>query len=332
MTTDYALCRDGVALFDLSTESRFSVSGPAAETALNALTTIDVSSLRPWRGKMALFLAPDASIIALATIFRADACFYIFAEATVADRLRAYLGEEIAARGATLTDLSLTHCLYSVVGPSAQEVMIAAAGDDVVGLPFLSGEYNAELGATVFRMGNTGEFEYRMMADLAQASGLAARLCEHGASFGIAPVAAEVMKTLLLEMRALSHNDIPVDTSPLEAGVHWMVNFRKEQPVAAAALHQSKAAPRTRCVAVTIEGVDAALPGNSRLLIEDQDVGVLASSEYSQALGKYVGVAYVAPEFGWVGVSFVAHTPTGGHVVVRAVSAPMLVTKTAKRA
>lgn len=331
MTTDYSLCRDGVALFDLSAEARFSVSGPAAETALNALATIDVGSLRPWRGKMGLFLAPDASIIAIATIFRADARFYIFAEAAVANRLRAYLAEEIVALGATFTDLSQSHCLYSVAGPSAQEVMIAAAGDDVVGLPFLSGEHNAELGAIVFRMGNTGEFEYRLMADASQASALTHRLCEHGASFGIAPAAAEVMKTLLLEMRSLSAGDIPADTSPLEAGLHWMVNFRKDQPVAAAALRQSKAAPRTRCVAVTIEGVDAALPASTRLFIEGQDVGVLASSEYSQALGKHVGVAYVAPEFGWVGVRFVTHAPSG-HAVVRAVSAPMLVTKTAKRA
>ena len=210
MTTDYSLCRDGVALFDLSTEARFLVSGPTAETALNALTTIDVSILRPWRGKMGLFLAPNASIIAIATFFRADDRFYIFAEAAVADRLRTYLGDEIAAHGATLTDLSQSHCLYSVAGPRAQEVMISAAGDDVVGLPFLSGEHNAELSATVFRMGNTGEFEYRLMADAAQASALTDRLCEHGASFGIAPAAAAVMKTLLLEMRSLQ------DSEPIE--------------------------------------------------------------------------------------------------------------------
>jgi glycine cleavage system aminomethyltransferase T len=331
MSADYTLCRDAVALIDLADEARFVISGPGAEAALNALVSVDVSALRPWRGTMGLFLRPNASILAIATIFKADGRFYVFAEADAAEPLRAYLAEGIAAKGATFTDLAPTHAWLAVTGPSAQETMINAAGDDIVGLPFLSCERNARLDANVFRMGNTGEFEYRVLVDTARAGEAASKLEAAGAGFGIQRAASDVMRTLLLEMRSLSRRDLPEDASPLEAGLQWMVDFRKVQPVAGDALQALKDAPRRRCVAVAIDGPAGRVKPQDRLFIEGQDVGFLASVEFSVTLGRPVGVAFVSPEFGWVGVSFVAGDPATG-AVVRAVSAPLLVTKTAKGA
>ncbi|MBQ0957954.1 aminomethyltransferase family protein [Ideonella sp. 4Y11] len=331
MKSSYDLCRESAALIDLDTEGRFLVTGATAQAALDELVSVDLSRLRPWRGISALFLAEDASIVAIATVFRVDGGFQVFTEAAAAERLHDHLAQALAARGATLVDQRRSHAWIATLGPVAQDVMISAASDDIVGLPYLSAEANALLRGTIFRMGSTGEFEYRVLVPAEHAEAAWSALEAAGRPFGIARVGAEVLDALQLEMRSLVARDIPAGYSPIEAGLHWMVHFGKAHLAAAEALTVARQAPRARCVSVMFDEGSPAPAANSRLYIGERDVGVLASVQFSHTLGRSVGVAYIEPEFGWVGVSFVART-ADGQAVARAVSAPMFVTRTAKGA
>ncbi|MBC7982684.1 MAG: aminomethyl transferase family protein [Candidatus Obscuribacterales bacterium] len=330
MKNAYAMARERVAFFDLQAEGRFKISGANALSALNPLFSMDLAGLRQWKGAMGLFLTEAAEIIAIATVFKGDEEFFVFTEASSIERLRAHLAREMAAGGATFEDLGDSHAWLATVGPRAQETMVKIAGEELIGLPYLSWEDNAPLGAKIFRMGNTGEFEYRLLVPAQQRETTTEAALTAGAEFGIGQADPDVLATLMLEMRSLAATDLPTGTSPIDAGLQWMIGFRKSDLRAGDVLHTAKHSPRSRAIMVCLQSDDSVDRGD-RLEIAGEDVGFLASAAFSPTLAKYIGVAYVKPELGWVGVPFDIKSKSG-NAPARAVSAPLFLTKTAQSA
>jgi glycine cleavage system aminomethyltransferase T len=330
MNQSYELARDGAALLELQTEGRFRVGGARAEAALNALFSADLEIVAPYKGAIGLFLDDAAGVIAIAAVFKAADDFYVFTEAASADALWRHLSSELPAQGAELEDLRATHDWLCILGPRAQDTMSKSAGDHILGLPYLAFEENEALGALVFRMGFCGEYEYRMLLPAGHGAEAAARLLRDGAEFGIGRAEAAVLPTLMLEMRSLALADLPPGGNPIEAGLHWMINFRKDGLRADAALQRIKAAPQRRALMLRLRDAGRAADGD-RLAIEGKDLGYLARVLHSPTLGEDIGLAFVEPGFGQVGVTFEV---LGARGATRAlgVSAPLFVTKTVRSA
>jgi glycine cleavage system aminomethyltransferase T len=326
MTTEYELARSHAALIDLNPEGRFKISGPNALSTLGSTFSMDLTLLRPWKGVMGLFLSESASCLAIATVFRTDDDYFVFTEALTAQKLRAHLQAEASARGAQLDDLSDSHAWLSVVGPSAQDVMVKVAGEDVIGLPYLSCEDNADLDGKVFRMGNTGEFEYRILAAMVGRDALAEHILTAGAAFGIGRADPSIFNVLMLEMRSLSFADLTESKDPIDAGLHWMINFRNDTLLGGEIIHQRKTAPAHRSLMVCLDQGGQAETGDT-LHIEGENVGFLTNVAYSPTLDRHIGLAFIKPQYGWVGVSYRIQTK-GGDTSARAVSAPLFLTKT----
>jgi aminomethyltransferase len=326
MNASYELVRNKVALLDLQDEGRFLVSGPDAEAVLNQLLSIDLEVLPFWKGTIGLFLTEAAHIIAMATIFKSDEGFYIFTEAAAADELGRYLAHEIPARGAVFDDLRHSHALLCVLGPRAQDVMSKIVGDDLLGLPYLSFENNERLDAPLFRMGFCGEFEYRCLISRDLSASISALAIKAGAEFGITQSAADIIPILMLEMRSLTKLDIPADVNPIEAGLHWAVSFRKDGLRGGDVIHAVKHAPKWQSLMLRMERSACVTAGDS-LQIEAEEVGFLSRVVYSPTLQSDIGLAYVNPEFGQVGVVFDAKG-SRGESKAAGVSAPLFVTQT----
>jgi len=151
-----------------------------------------------------------------------------------------------------------------------------------------------------------------------------------GAEFEIGKGDPDVLATLMLEMRSLAASDLPAGTSPIDAGLQWMIGFRKSGLRAGEILHSHKRSPSCRAVMVRLQSDDAVDSGD-RLHIDGEDVGFLASTAFSPTLEKYIGLAYVKSELAWVGVPFEVKGKSGS-AQARAVSAPLFLTKTARSA
>ena len=124
---------------------------------------------------------------------------------------------------------------------------------------------------------------------------------------------------MMTEMGTLSRErDVPPDVSVFEAGLQWMVDFRKENLRAAEAMERKKRALRHKCVLMVVEGAAADLKGGS-VFVEDCDVGRIQSAFFSDTLGKAVALAYLSEDLGMPGLSCAVGE---GRRPARTVSAP----------
>ena len=324
--TTYTLARNTAALMDLSAEGRLRISGAECEAALDSLFSVDLEMLAPYKGTIGLFLAADGHTIAIAVVFKGEDEFFVFTEAETKQALSAYLNEQLQGRDVEIENLDETTGWIAVVGPKAQDVTAKAAGEDILGMPYHSFEDNTTIGGKLFRMGQVGEFEYRFLVPAAETERVRAALLEAGAGFGIGEGDASAIPMLMLEMRSLLHSDIPASADPIQAGLHWMVDFRKPGLPAGEKLAARKAQPERRALMVVAED-DGKMMAGDLLAIAGEEVGIVVRSAWSQTLGRSIALSYVRDDLGWVGVPFDV-LGAAGKVPVKGVSAPLFVTRT----
>lgn len=328
MADSYEIVRNAAGLCDLGAEGRMKIVGTDAIDGVNALFSMDLETALPGGGLSGMFLDESAKIIAFATIFIDDEDLFLITEPSTADVLMTYLSDKLANRDAKIQDLSSTHDWISILGPKAQEIMIEVGGDDILGLPYLSFEHNQDLDLKVFRMGGCGEFEYRLLCPKDRTETIISELLRRGESFGLALIEASVMPLLELEMRTLRLADIPEGVTPIDCGLHWMIDFRKETFPGSDVIHAAKEKPAHRMVMLSFPKGSHAEAGG-RITIEGQDMGYLVRVIHSPALDQTVGLALADPDFGWIGVSF--ETNDDGSLGT-ATSAPLFITKTVMEA
>lgn len=326
MNASYKIARSQVALIDLGNEGRIRVSGADAEKALNACFSMDLEIILPWKGVTGLFLNEQASVLAVATVFKGDDEFFIFTEVATSEILLRHLGEKLSSAAVEIEDLSTQYGWICALGPKAQNAMSEFAGEDILGLPYLAFEENVKLDAKLFRMGFSGEFEYRILCPLDRCQEMKATMLNGGQEFGLEVVQPEVLSLLMLEMRSLGIADIPSDVDPIQAGLHWMVNFRKEAYFGHQAVLEAKSNPRRRALMLRLAEKGVAAAGD-RIEIEGQDFGFLVHVDYSPTLESDIALAYADPAFGRVGVTFETKGKERG-CMATGVSAPLFVTKT----
>jgi aminomethyltransferase len=291
---------------------------------------MDLEIILPFRGISGLFLRDDASVIAMATVFKGDEDFFVFTEAASSAALAAHLDAGLQRQDVTLELLSGTMSVLCLLGPKAEKAMSEFGGDDILGLPYLSFENNALLGLPLFRMGTSGEYEYRMLCPNDAVAALEAQMLEKAAEFDLAQISPDILGLLMLEMRSLQLSDLSDLTDPITAGLHWMVDFRKEGYPGADLLHVRKAAPQERPLMLLLDAGASAAPGD-QIAIEGRPMGRIIRAAFSPHLGRHVALVYAQPDFGWVGVQFDLIGPKAcGRA--EGVSAPLFVTQTVSRA
>jgi aminomethyltransferase len=326
----YRAARGGVALIDLSEDAYLRVSGDTAEQDLEGLFSMELALVGVGRGISGMFLNESGHVIAAATIFRQGDDFIIFTDRDGAEALISYLRGACLGSDTAIEDLRREYRLLSVLGPQAQNVMAACAGEEILGLPYLTCEQNEALGAVLFRMGYSGEYEYRILCAQEQAQDIESRIMSATAEYRVHRGQRDVLPTMMLEMRSLGSADIPANESPVALGLHWMVAFRKDAYPGKAQVRRQKSEAERKAVMVVMDK-SATVKAGTRIAIESRDVGYVSCVRFSPTLGTDIGLAMVDRDFAWVGVQYhVAGTDDGTRM--NAVSAPLFVTRTVKAA
>jgi len=148
--------------------------------------------------------------------------------------------------------------------------------------------------ALISRTGYTGEDGFELYIAPEAAVPLWRALLEAGGPDGLVPVGLGARDTLRLEMRfPLYGNDIDETTTPLEAGLDFVVKFDKEGFVGKEALERQRdqGVPR-RLVGFKLEGRGIPRQGYP-LFAGGREVGRVTSGSMSPSLGEPVGMGYV---------------------------------------
>jgi aminomethyltransferase len=292
---EHLQCRTRAALFDVSHMGQAWLTGDGAAAALERLVPGDILGLKPGRQRYTLLTRPDGGIIddLMVANFGADGLFLVVnASRKAVDFAHIEAALPAGVRLAPAPDKAL----LALQGPAAAAVMRRLC-PVVAGLGFM-GVASAELAgepALVSRSGYTGEdgFEISIPADRAEI--VADLLLEQPE---VAPAGLGARDSLRLEAGlCLYGNDIDETTSPIEAGLTWVIGKRRKMtwdfPGGAIIRDQlDNGVPRLR-VGIRPDGRAPARAGTDILAEDGSPAGRITSGGFGPSLNAPIAMGYV---------------------------------------
>jgi aminomethyltransferase len=293
---EHRTVRQAVGLFDVSHMGEIEIKGPRALDVVQRLTTNDVSKLAVLQVQYSTLCYPHGGIVDDLTIYRlGPEHFLLCVNAANIDKDYQWIVEH--ARGeADIANTSAHIAQLALQGCQAQATLQTLCDFPLDTIRYywaVQGRVNG-LEALISRTGYTGEDGFEIYCAATQGPALWTMLLEAGAAYGIKPIGLGARDTLRLEMGyALYGNDITADTSPLQAGLGWIVKWDKGDFIGREALAQERAAG----IARRLVGIETLGRGVARahypILHDTERVGEMTSGTMSPSLNKSIGLGYV---------------------------------------
>jgi aminomethyltransferase len=301
---EHKTVRTAVGLFDVSHMGEIDIRGPRALELVQRLTTNDASKLELFQVQYSALCYPHGGIVDDLTVYRlGPEHFLLCVNAANTDKDFAWIVEQ-AHGDADVTNTSAQIAQLALQGRYAQATL-----QTVCELPLDSMRYYwaaetrvSGVEALISRTGYTGEDGFEIYCPAAQGPELWSAVLEAGAAYGIKPIGLGARDTLRLEMGyALYGNDITADTTPLQAGLGWIVRLNKGDFLGREALARERAEGVTRRL-VGIEMCDRGVArAHYPILAHTEVVGEITSGTVSPSLHKGIGLGYVRTEYAKVG-------------------------------
>lgn len=299
ISREHEAIRTRVGMFDISHMGKFLLRGRHLVEDLQYLVPSDLSRLKSGEAQYTVLLTPEAGIID-------DLIFYyqgvdeegeqrgvmiVNAATTLKDKT--WLLKHLDSQRVFLEDISTTHLLIAVQGPQALTQLQAFVKEDLSAVkPF--GHLNGTvLGHPAFlaRTGYTGEDGFEVM--LEPDAGL--EFWRSLLDAGVTPCGLGARDTLRLEAAmALYGQDIDETTTPLEAGLGWLVHLETKGDFIGRSVleEQKRTGVQRKLVGLQMQGRNIARHGYP-VKAAGQSVGVVTSGSFTPTLGQAIALAYV---------------------------------------
>ena len=262
---DYQRLRNHAGLADLQGWARFELSGSQATDALDAVVGANVRDLFEGRAVNTLIPSPAGGVEAIVWAIALEDGFRILGEPADREVIRAILDESTTGRDAVLQDMRDETFALALIGPEAEKVAWKAFGDDVHSIAFLNVLPLGNPAVTAARIGYFGEYELHLCGEFARKQTVIDAL-EQAADGRDLMVGEGALAVMMTEMGTLSRaRDVPSDVSVFEAGLQWMIDFRKENLRACVELERRKGSVRHKCVLMIVDGEAGGLGAPDRL-------------------------------------------------------------------
>lgn len=298
ITDEHMAVRTRAGLFDVSHMGEIELAGADALAAVQKISSNDASRLAVGQIQYSALTTPAGTFVDDLLVYRmADDHFLLVVNASNIEKDYAWIRSQVAGfADAPAVNTSNRYALLALQGPVAAEVLQALTAVPLAEMKyywFAPGEV-AGVRATISRTGYTGEDGFEVFVPPAQAPHVWAAILRAGADAGVVPAGLGARDTLRLEasMR-LYGNDMDDTTTVLEAGLGWVVGWKKDDFTGADVLRAQKAAGVERTL-VGIEMVDRAIARHGYpVVVDGQAVGTVTSGTQTPFLKKAIGMAYV---------------------------------------
>jgi aminomethyltransferase len=293
---EHQAVRERCGLFDVSHMGEVELRGPRAAEVCQYLTANDVAKLRIGDAQYSVLCNERGGVIDDLVVLRTGAERYVLivnAANTAVDV--AWITEQNRGR-AVVVDRSDELALLALQGPDSEVVLRTLTPAPLVALrPFAAIETTvAGRLAWVSRTGYTGEDGFELLLDAGDARAVWDAVLEALRRRRGLPAGLAARDTLRLEAGLPLHgNDVDAETTPLEAGLAWVVKLAKGDFVGRAPLAaQAESGPPRRLVAFELS--EPAVPRHGHpIRHEGTAVGAVTSGMRSPTLGTFIGLGYV---------------------------------------
>lgn len=296
---EHLAVRSHAGLFDVSHMGEIEVRGTGALEFCQYATANDVARLHLHQAQYNLLLNERGGVVDDVIIYRVNSdAYFICVNASNREKDFHWLSER-ATGAVEVEDQSSQYAQLALQGPLAAKILqplAQAALDEIKPFHFVFADVSA-IRCMVARTGYTGEDGFELYCQAPDAERLWSNLIEAGAPQGLVPVGLGARDTLRLEKAyPLYGHELDESTTPLEAGLGWVVKFTKPSFIGRDVLVRQKAAGVTR----KLVGLELLRAGIARseypLFNHESKVGQVTSGTKSPSLGKAIALGYVIRE------------------------------------
>ncbi len=307
-----AECRnvhENVGLQDMSAFAKLEVSGPGAESWLNAILTNRIPEA-VGRVTLTYLLTSRGGVRAEFTLTRiGPERFYLVSAGALEAHDFDSLEKLLPADGSVRIDKVTTQRgVLVVAGPRSREVLARVADIDVSNeaFPWLTARRlsTKAAGLIAMRVNFVGELGYELHHPIEMQNHIFDVLMAAGASFGIRPFGIRAMESLRLEKSyKLVGRELSIEYAALEFGLDRFVDFKKGPFLGRDALVTWVGKGfENRLVTLEVQGAtDADARGSEPVTKDGAAIGRTTSGGYGWRAGKSLALAMVRPEFSNIG-------------------------------
>jgi aminomethyltransferase len=309
ITDEHLAVRTRAGIFDVSHMGELEIAGKDAPAAIQRLLSNDISGLEVGQAQYSGLLTDRGTFIDDLVVYRlAPQHFLLVVNAANINKDYAWIeGQAQNAGDVVVVNASARYALLSVQGPAAMEALQPLTGVDLARLGyyrFAHGEV-AGVRATISRTGYTGEDGFELFVPPQSADRVWQAVLESGRPVKLVPAGLGARDTLRLEAGfRLYGQDIDDTTTPIEAGLSWIVGWKKDGFNGSGALaEQKRVGPRRRLAGFELVDNGIARPG-CQAYAGDAAIGTVTSGTQTPYLKKSIGMAYLGVDHAKADMSF----------------------------
>jgi len=301
---EHLAVRDNVGIFDISHMGRATVSGADSERFLNYVITNDVSTLAPSSAQYSVMCTETGGIVDDFVVYRLEKeKFLVVFNAGNREKDYNWFTKNAKEFNVRIDDVSDNVAMFAVQGPNAEKTLQKISSEDLSKIGRFKCGHSRLAGLEVFlaRTGYTGEDGFEVFvwdASLSRpdpAVKLWTAILEAGESYGIEPCGLGARDTLRLEAGlCLYGNDIDENTTPIEAGLGFVVKLQKDRFIGKEVLLKQKTeGPKRKRIGIKMMEHGIPRLGFEIHLTNGEKIGQLTSGTFSPLLKSGVGMGYV---------------------------------------
>jgi aminomethyltransferase len=311
ITDEHLAVRNAAGIFDISHMGEVLVSGDGAAEFLNRTLTNDVNKLAVGVGQYSIMCNAEGGVIDDLYVYRLGEKEYLLViNASRIDPDVLWLEGELSGSefnlSTMLRDVSDAHGAVAVQGPKVAG-FIDQCFEPAPGHRQPSELKKNQLTHGVFedvtlwigRTGYTGEDGFEVICPRHQIEAVWNRLLEIGRPHGLKPAGLGARDTLRTEVcYPLYGHELDEETTPIEAGLSWVVALGKGDFIGRARLAQQKERGVNKTL-VAFKMTDKSAPPRPHYPIHSADgsrqIGEVVSGTQSPSLNVGIGMGYVPP-------------------------------------
>ncbi len=292
--------RRHAGMFDISHMGRIRLEGEGATAFLQSVTTNDVAALQSSEAHYSLLPNPQGGVIDDIIVYReGEDAYLIVINASNSEKDIAWL-RGLLPVSVSLTDLTDRYAMIAVQGPSAPALVEKIAGIPLMPLSRFQFSRASLLGAEAYfcRTGYTGEDGFEIIVE-ASVSG---EVWNAFAEAKVVPCGLGSRDVLRVEAGyPLYGHEIDEGTTPVEAGLMWVVKPAKGEFVGAKPILQMKAAGSPRkLMGFLTEGRNVPRQGYT-VRVDGEARGTVTSGVFSPLRECGLGMAYIETAYAEAG-------------------------------
>lgn len=301
---EHAAVRKNAGVFDVSHMGEFILKGENALPLIQSLTSNDASKLTAGKAQYSCLMNEDGGIIDDLIIYciKENETYMLVVNASNIEKDWNWIDKH-NGRDVEMHNISEKTCLLAIQGPNAAKILQPLTGIDILNLKYytfvkgtFAGVDNVLISATGYTGSGGVEIYFEDKDDAADI--IWNKIFEEGKDKGLKPIGLAARDTLRLEMGyCLYGNDIDDKTSPLEAGLGWIVKFSKDF-LSKEILERQKAEGVSNKL-VGLEMLERGIPRHDYEIknAEGQTIGKVTSGTQSPSLNKAIAMGYVDKAF-----------------------------------